>query len=254
MLNEFLNLNIFSFFMVFARIGTAVVFFPGFGSTYVSIRIRLVFGLALSFVLTPILFDFLPERPTSVAELFLMFIGEVVVGGFLASIARILVAILQITGTFVSLFASMANSLVQDPITEQQTSTISSFFGIVGLIAIFAADLHHLMIRSIVDGYELFVPGQPLLFGDFSMSIARRIADAFALGLQLAMPVAVVSLIYYIGLGILGRLMPQLPVFFFGLPFQLTVQIWIMSITVSGLMIVFLRQFSETYAPYLKTQ
>ena len=86
------------------------------------------------------------------------------------------------------------------------------------------------------------------------MSIARRVADAFALGLQLAMPVALVSLIYYIGLGILGRLMPQLPVFFFGLPFQLAVQIWIMSITISGLMIVFLRQFAETYAPYLKTQ
>ena len=251
MLNDFLTLNIFAFFLVFARVGTAIAFLPGFGSSYVSARIRLVFGLALTLILTPLLMDILPEQPTNLMETILMFAGEVVVGGFLASIAIILIAILQMTGTFVSLFASMANALVQDPVTEQQTSTISSFFGIVGLIAVFAADLHHLMIRSVIDGYMLFVPGQPLIFGDFSESISRRLADAFALGLQLAMPVALVSLIYYIGLGILGRLMPQLPVFFFGLPFQLTLQIWIMAITVSGIMIVFLRHFAETYALYI---
>ena len=50
-----------------------------------------------------------------------------------------------------------------------------------------------------------------------------------------------------IGLGLLGRLMPTLQVFFFGLPFQIGVQIWILAISVSGILVVFLRSFEEGY-------
>ena len=55
-------------------------------------------------------------------------------------------------------------------------------------------------------------------FGDFADALGRQVADSFALGLQMSAPFVVIGLTYYIGLGLLGRLMPQLPVFFFGLP------------------------------------
>jgi flagellar biosynthetic protein FliR len=42
--------------------------------------------------------------------------------------------------------------------------------------------------------------------------------------------------------------MPQLPVFFFGLPLQVGLQLWVMMITVSGLMLVFLNRFAGALA------
>jgi flagellar biosynthesis protein FliR len=41
--------------------------------------------------------------------------------------------------------------------------------------------------------------------------------------------------------------MPQLQVFFFGLPVQIGLQIWVLSITISGIMLVFLQEFEEAY-------
>ena len=73
--------------------------------------------------------------------------------------------------------------------------------------------------------------------------MGRQVADSFALGLQMAAPFVVIGLAYYIGLGLLGRLMPQLPVFFFGLPLQITLQLFVFTITLSGIMMAFVQTF-----------
>ena len=75
--------------------------------------------------------------------------------------------------------------------------------------------------------------------------IGRGVADSFALGLQMSAPFVVVGLTYYIGLGLLGRLMPALSVFFFGLPLQIAMMISVFAITISGIMIVFMQNFEN---------
>jgi flagellar biosynthetic protein FliR len=80
--------------------------------------------------------------------------------------------------------------------------------------------------------------------------IAQRVAASFALGLQMAAPFLIFGMAYYIGLGLLGRLMPQLQVFFIGIPLQISLQIWVMMLTLSGIMMVFLNRFSEVLSPF----
>jgi flagellar biosynthetic protein FliR len=107
---------------------------------------------------------------------------------------------------------------VQDPIADQQSSTIAGFFTALGLVLVFVTDVHHLMLRAIIDSYGLFVPGAPPPMDDICNFIVRTAADSFALGVQLAAPFLIVNLVYNVGLGLLGRLMPQLPVFFLRTP------------------------------------
>jgi len=135
----------------------------------------------------------------------------------------------------------------EETIAEQQSSTVASFLLIMATVLIFTADMHHVMLRAIGDSYTLMEPGASLPMGDMVNIIGRRVADSFALGLRLSAPFVIVGLTYYIGLGLLGRLMPQLQVFFFGLPVQIGLQIWVLSITISGIMLVFLQEFEEAY-------
>lgn len=251
MLSELLQLNLFAFFLIFARVGTAFSLLPGFSAVYVPIQARLVLGLAVSLVLTPGLMADLPVLPAAPMAVVLLLLGEFIIGAFLASIARFMVAALQIAGTFMSYFASIANALVQDPVAEQQSSTIALFLSTLGLVAVFAADLHHLMIRSLADSYVLFPAGEVPMLGDMADSMARRLAEAFSLALRMAAPMLLVAITYYIGLGVLSRLMPQLQVFFFGLPFQITVQFWVMMLALSGMMMAFLSHFAEGYGPFV---
>ncbi|NQV85086.1 MAG: flagellar type III secretion system protein FliR [Rhodospirillales bacterium] len=251
MLEELISLNIFGFFLIFTRIGTALALMPGFSAGFVPVRMRLVIALGISFVMAPVLMPGLPVRPPTIAGLFVLIIGEFLVGFFFGLIARILIGSLQTAGTVIAYMSSMANALVQDPIAEQQSSTVSSFLLIMATVLIFTTDLHHVMVRALADSYTLLAPGEALPVGDMLTVVARRVADSFALGLRLSAPFVIVGLTYYIGLGLLGRLMPQLQVFFFGLPIQIALQVWVLSVTVTGIMMVFLQNFEDAYKGFI---
>lgn len=252
MLSNIIQLNLFAFFLIFARIGTVFMLMPGIGTAYVSIKIRLTIALALCFILTPLLVSRLPGAPAAEIDLMLLFVGEVIVGVFIGMVARIMVAALQTTGTLIALFSSLANALVRDAIAEQQSSLIATFLSMLGMVLIIVTDMHHLMIRSAVESYSLFLPGQPLAFGDFSEMLSRRLADSFKLGVQLSSPFLLIAMVYYVGLGILGRLMPVLPVFIVVMPLQIAGQLTLLALSLSAMMMYFLSRFEDSIIVFLE--
>lgn len=245
MISELINLNLFAFLLVFARIGAAISVMPGFGSMQVPMNIRLTFALAVSFILTPMLSDLLPVEPVQVSALFLLLASEILIGLFLGMIPRVLMGALQTAGTILSMVASMANMFIQDPIAEQQSSVLSTYLSMMALTIVFVTDTHHLMLMALVDSYSLFTPVGGPMVADMSDFLAHKVADSFAMGLQLSAPLIVSGLAYYLGLGILGRLMPQLPVFFFGMPIQIGLQIYLIMVTTTGMMMVFMAYFQD---------
>ncbi len=251
MLGEFLNFNVFGFFLVFSRVGTALMIMPGFSASYVNARIRLAIALSVSFVTAPLVFPLLPAEPPVVSDMILLIASEAYIGLFFGVLGRIALGTLQIMGTFVAMFASLANALVRDPIAEQQSSVISSFLVTIGLLMIFVTDMHHLMFEALLETYGLFRPGQAILVGDTALMLARGIGDSVALALQLASPFLVIALAYYAGLGILGRLMPALPLFFFAMPIQISLQFFVMIATLSGVMMMFLQHFQDTFQRFV---
>ncbi len=251
MLDQFLQVNIWVLIVILARVGTVFALMPGFSAGYIPTRFRLSIALAVTFLLLPVLSAYIPPLPRSAIAMFLILAGEVVIGAFLASIGVFMISALQAAGTFIAYFSSMANALVQDPVANQQSSVISGFLSTSALVAIFATDLHHLVLRAMVESFSLFRPGEPIFFGDMAETLAVTLADAFTLGLKIASPMLLTALVYYLSLGILGRLMPALQVFFFGLPLQISMQIWVLMICFSGMMMVFLQAYSGAYMPFL---
>ena len=251
MLKELLTLNIFGFFLIFARIGAAITVLPGFSAPYVNMRARLGIALAISFVLGPILAQQLPGLPATMGGLGVLLIGEAVIGAFLGTMALVLMGSLQTAGTIIAYVSSMANAFIQDPIAQQQSSLISGFLSTMGILLVFVTDTHHLMLTALMDSYSLFVPGQALALGDIAQVMGRRVMDAFALGVQLSSPLIITGFVYYLGLGLLSRLMPAMQVFFIGMPVQIAMQISVFALTLSTMMMVFLSRFEEGYEVFL---
>ena len=63
MLPELLPATIFSFFLVFGRLGAAFMVLPGIGEAFIAPRIRLAIALAMSFAILPFVQDTLPALP-----------------------------------------------------------------------------------------------------------------------------------------------------------------------------------------------
>lgn len=251
MLDQILSLNIFGFFLIFARIGTAMMLMPGFSATYVSTWIRLGIALGLSFVVAPVLMPVMPVEPDAGAETFLLVLNEVVIGAFFGLVSRIAVAALQTAGTIISMVSSMANALVQDAVAEAQSSIVSSFLTTTGVLMVFVTDMHHLMISALIESYALFVPAIRPSIGDMALMLAQNATDSFALGMQLAGPSLLVGMVYYALLGVFGRLMPVLPVFFFAMPIQIIAQIALLMVILSSIMMVFMAHFQGVFINFL---
>ena len=245
MLSELLTTDAFAFGLVFARMGSTVMLLPGFAESYVSPRIRLMFTLALSLVVTPVVSVHLPPMPPSMLGAALLVGSEVIIGVFMGGLVRMLISALHVAGVIIGFQASLSNATFFDPSNAQQGALIAAFLNIIGVLLVFVTDLHHLMLMAIADSYTLFKPGAPLPFGDFSQTLVRLLSQTFALGLQLASPFIVVGTVFYAGLGLLGRLMPQVQVFFIAMSLQITLAFVVMAMTLSVTMFWFLGRFEE---------
>ena len=246
MLNEILTTDAFAVGLVFARLGSAVMLMPGFAESYVSARIRLMIALELTIVVTPVVSVHLPPMPTNLISAAILVGGEIVIGIFMGSLMRLMVSALHVAGVIIGFQTSLSNATFFDPSSSQQGALIAAFFNILGVFMIFVTDLHHLMLMAVADSYTLFKPGGTLQFGDFSQTIVRLLSESFALGLQLAAPFIVVGTVFYAGLGLLGRLMPQVQVFFIAVPLQIMIAFVVMAMTLSVSMFWFLARFEDT--------
>ena len=74
---------------------------------------------------------------------------------------------------------------------------------------------------------------------------------AFIVALQVAAPVIVVGLMFYLGLGLVARLMPAVQVFFIALPLQVLLGFWITMVALSATMLWYFEYFEDGIAALL---
>ncbi len=251
MLQELLPAGLFASLLVFVRVGAALLLLPGYAEPHVSPRIRLLLGLLIAVVVTPVVSPGLPTMPESALALLVMIMGETLIGLFFGTIARLFMASLTTAGMMIAYSSAMANALTNDPSAAQQGSIAGSFLTAVALLLIFTLDLHHVMLMAVIDSYSLFVPGQAPPVGDFADMVTQVVAKTFLLSFQIASPFVAVAVIFYLGLGLLGRVMPQMQVFFVAMPLQIGIGLTIMAITLPVLLPWFASAFEETFLPFV---
>jgi flagellar biosynthetic protein FliR len=232
----------FTILLVFARVGAALMFLPGFGEASIAPRVRLMIALALSIVLTPLLGPRLPALPSSPALLALYVAEEVGAGVFLGLVARTAMTALATAGTIIAFQANLANAFVNDPTTQQQAALPASVLTTIGVVLVFVTNFHHVLITALVGSYDLIAPGAPLPTGDFAESFTRIVAQSFSIGLAIAAPMLAVGIVVSLGMGLLSRLMPQVQIFFVASPAQTLLAIAVLAVTLPALLVWFMGQ------------
>lgn len=245
MFNQDLSLDAYRLMLIVARIGPVVMMFPGLSAPYVSHRIRLSFAMSFSFLMLPVLAPYLPPMPTGAARLVVLVVGEVTVGIFMGVVMQSLMAALHLAGTTIAASSGITNTMVFDPITEQQGAMMVGFFSNIAILAMFATDMHHLIFRAAVDTYGLFQPGQPLLTGDMANLSVAMVNRSLLIGVQLSGPFIVGSLVFQASLGLMARMMPQMNAFFTALPAQLLLGLALLMIATPPMIMVFLQYFRD---------
>ena len=226
--------------LVFARLGTLFVLMPGIGESSVPMRARLVLALATLLIVYPSVSTALPPVPTSGIVMISMILREILIGLGIGLAVRFILAVMQTAGTTIAFQMGLGFALNVDPSQGTQGVLLGNFLGLLGVTLIFLSDLHHLALAGIVQSYVLFGINDPIPIGDFTEFAVSSAAQAFSVAIQISAPFMVFGLIFYLGLGILSRLMPQLQIFMIAMPVNIVGGFLLLAAMLSALMTLYI--------------
>lgn len=254
MLNEFLATGVFAFMLTFVRIGAAMVIMPGIGDTFTPPQVRLVIALGLSLVLAPFIAPSLPS-PVPATGILMTLIGmEFIIGIFFGTVARVFMSCLDTAGMLISIQSGLGSAQLFNPAFASQGSLIGSFMTIAGIVMMFVTDFHHLLFYGLIGSYKLFPIGSIPNPEDMANVMGQAIASSFMVAVEIAAPFIVITVLVYIAMGVMGRLMPQIQVFMIAVPAQILLSFMMMILTFSAMMLFWLEKFQDGMVFFLGGQ
>lgn len=236
--------------LIFARVGAIVMLLPGIGDTSVPPRIRLAFAFLMALMLMPLVAEGMPV-PGTVSGVATGVIKEILIGLMIGGILRLFLSSLSTAGEIISIQTTLSFAQTAAPSQAQPSTTLGTFLGLLGLTLIMATDLHHMFFAAIVRSYAIFPFARDVPVADSAQLAVQTVAGSFRLGLQLAAPVVVFTVIFNIAAGLVGRVMPQFQVFFVVTPLIVLLGLSIFALSLGVIGMVWLNRYRELVSQFL---
>jgi flagellar biosynthesis protein FliR len=243
--------DLYQYFIVFARVGTAFMFLPGFGEHYVPARIRLLIAFGVALVITGVVGHTIPPFTEQMFGLEHLLIREVLIGLFIGVLARMLLYTLDVAATVFGYQMGLGNAALFNPMVGGQTPFTGVFLMTAAVTLIFVTETHHRIIAGLVSTYDVISPSQEIIWKDFTFTLVHALDRVFWVAFQLSTPFLLIGLVFQIGLGLLNRLMPQMQVFFVALPLQIILGLGLMMITGGMILHIFIEGYPTYFETYL---
>jgi flagellar biosynthetic protein FliR len=244
-INELTNNAIFHYAVIFARLGSIMLFIPGFGEAYVSARARLGLALLFCLVVYPIISPKLPPMPADILYSFLILAGEITIGIFIGLMMRIIQGTLHIAGMKIAFMTGLSTATLFDANQSTQGSVIGGFLSVIGITLFFTTNLDHVVFKAIAESYDIMLVAQMPPFNEFAETAGKLLSESFFVAFRISAPVILVGLMLYLAAGLMGRLMPTMQVFFILMPIQIYVGFLFMGLALSGMMLAYMSFFQD---------
>jgi flagellar biosynthesis protein FliR len=237
-------------FLMFCRIGACLMLMPGFSSPRVPTRVRLFLVVSITLALAPLLITNVQaaipgDSPVAVLGLIA---SESMVGAIIGLMGRMFFLALQFAGTSIAMLiglSAMPDTRIEE---DEAAPAVTALITMTAAVLLFITDLHWEVLRVLVESY-VAVPVASELANNFGLvKVVDALTDAFFLALRIAAPFMVYSLMINLMFGILGKLTPQIPVYFISIPFVLAGGGIILYFTSAEFLHMFITGFAEWLA------
>jgi flagellar biosynthesis protein FliR len=218
------------FGIILVRIGIVIATTPVFGGTWAPMQIKIGLTIVLSLLLMPLV----PMPPiASAGRLALIVAHEAVIGLALSFGVRALVSAAELGGYLIGFQIGFSYAGIIDPQSGVRNNVLAVGYGLITLLTIFVANLHHEVIRLMAATY-IAVPVEPSLAVNETVvgTVMRLLGTVFTLGAQFAAPVVLVLLLVEVVMGVVTRAAPSLNLMVIGAPVRLLVGLFALSMAI----------------------
>lgn len=240
------------FLLVFTRITSALVVFPVFNSTTIPTQMKIGSGLAISLLTLPLLKNSGVPVPADISHLILNLSAEVLVGLILGFLASLVFAGVELAGQLISIQMGFGIVNVYDPQTSRQIPIVGQFYSYLAMMIFLAIDGHHFLLEGLFQSFKTI----PLSAPSFKSAIVElnvtMMSSVFVSAIKIGVPVIVTLLLTSIALGLVARAVPQMNVFFVGMPLKIGMGLLALSFSLPLFAYVFRNIFIQFQTEFFK--
>lgn len=229
------SLTIFTFFLVFVRCSGMMIAAPVFGAANLPVHIRVLITAAFSMALTFAVRPSIGEIPADLSSFAMAVANEAVSGLLIGTFFSLVLHAVSMAGALVDIQMGLGMSQVLNPITGVPVSVVGQFKYMLGLMVFLQVDAHHLMLGAFLQSYQNLPTLSYDIVEPLRESLVAMLGQMMWLALQMAAPVAAVSVVVDAALGLVNRAVPQMHAFLVGMPAKTLMGMIALSISLPAL-------------------
>jgi len=219
------------FGVILIRVAGIVVAIPAFSSRSVPLHVRIGLLIGFTVILFPIVSDQMRPLSLSWPQVVPLLFTEFMVGMVLGFAISFVMNAFIIAGELIGIQMGINLISALDPVAGGQVPILGQFMGLLGMLIFLAIDGHHMMFEALVASFQL-VPPMHVHFSGFRVeSVLKLGLGMFVLALKVGAPVMTAVFIVTLGMGILGRTIPQLNVMLNNVPITIGVGLLVLGLS-----------------------
>lgn len=220
------------FSIILIRVGGILAAMPAIGTRSVPLQVRIGLVLGLTLILFPVVSGQLKPLTVSFPQILPLMFTEFMVGMVLGFAVRFVMSAFNIAGELIGVQMGINLMSTLDPIAAAgQTPVVGQFMGLLTMLVFFAIDGHHMMFEALVASFHLAPPLHVHLSGFLVESVLKLGIGMFVLALKVGAPVMTALFIVTLGMGILGRSIPQLNVMLNSVPITIGIGLLVLGLS-----------------------
>lgn len=158
--------------------------------------------------------------PLAPGGLFVAGLSEVFIGMVMAFGVHAAFAAFSAAGQLLDLQIGFGAGATFDPVTRNNAPVLAAAFSSLAAVAFFSMDAHHALLRGLAFSVSEMPPGA-LPKSMSVQAVVGQFGAIFTLALALIAPAFIVLLLLEGGLAVISRTLPQMNVFFVGMPVKI---------------------------------
>jgi flagellar biosynthesis protein FliR len=229
------------FLFIFVRVSAMTLTVPVFDSR----NVPMVFKAGLCFSITLVLYPIVHLEPTPLVPSVIAFAigicGEILMGVILGYVIRLIFTGIQLAGELIAFQMGFSVASVIDPMSSSQVPVISQMMVMFAILIFLTTNAHHWFLRGLVESFTLIPPFGFHSSGNLMSRLFQAAGDMFSIAVKSGSPVIVALLLVSLGLGLVGRTVPQMNVFMVATPVNILIGFIFLSLSLP-MMMTFLSQ------------
>jgi flagellar biosynthetic protein FliR len=197
------------------RVGGMMTFAPFFGNTLVPARFKAVFTI----VLTALLYTVcpVPAIALTASSWLRVVLSEAAVGLMMGLSVQIVFEGVQIAGQLAGVQLGFSLASIIDPLTNIDTPVLSTFHQMIALLIFLQLNVHHWILRALVKSFEYVPVSTATITPIAARELLRATGAMWLLGVQIAAPVLLATMLVDVTVAFLSKASPQLPALLIGI-------------------------------------